>query len=285
MPYIYLMRHGKPDFPGNVKLCIGRRTDLPICKEGIQQALQWKDCFLQCDTIYHSNLKRSKMTAQYMANGRRLKEVCDFQELETGQWDGKKFDDLKVLYPDIYAAKQTDWSANIPDGESLEDCADRVLKALESIIKTENRDMIVVTHAGVIRSVAKRLLNLDPKKDPMPKQEYGGVMALEYENGNFDVLSQAHGPYDWPCEKEINSFCRRYQIPYDVIDTSRKKADLASKTNNLKENQDIQKLYTAVLLQGLSEFCREKYKTDILRNAGYPHMSDIVKSNFCSSIN
>ena len=35
---IYLIRHAHPDYPGGVKMCLGRKNDLPLSPVGFEQA-------------------------------------------------------------------------------------------------------------------------------------------------------------------------------------------------------------------------------------------------------
>lgn len=207
MSYIYLIRHGKPDFPDNIPICIGCKTDLPIDKEGEKQAAVWKGCFSQCNIIYHSYLLRAKQTAAVLADGRNLRELDGVQEMDVGEWEGKTFKYLKQEYPEIYKKRGADWSVDLPGGESLINVADRALEAIENVLKSKRQppDMVVVTHDGVIRSILLKLLKLDPTSAPMPLQPYGSITTLEYRNREFTVLSVGHLPHDYPSMDEIKS--------------------------------------------------------------------------------
>ena len=64
MRTIYLIRHGKPEFPDERKYCIGR-TDLPLSEEGRTQIRALGETFAgrRIEKIYTSPLKRCRESA------------------------------------------------------------------------------------------------------------------------------------------------------------------------------------------------------------------------------
>ena len=72
MRTIYLIRHGKPEFPDERKYCIGR-TDLPLSEEGRTQIRALGETFAgrRIEKIYTSPLKRCRESAAI------LQEVID----------------------------------------------------------------------------------------------------------------------------------------------------------------------------------------------------------------
>ena len=285
MPYIYLIRHGKPLFSDNIPLCIGSKTDLPIGEEGKAQAAVWKGCFSQCNTIYHSPLLRAKMTAEQFADGRTLRELEGVQEMDAGQWEGKTFEYLKKVYPDIYEKRGLDWSADLPGGESLRDCGERALAALEKVIthRKQQPDVAVVTHDGVIRAILLKLLKLDPTNSPMPMQPYGSVTTLEYKNGEFSVLTSGHMPDGYPTMEEIKSLWIKWDTPHRVLDHCKLTAEYCRKiaeqlNEKQKEQIDVNRVYASALLHDVArnfKFHAEK-GGEILKGAGYTVMAQTV---------
>ena len=81
---LYIMRHGKTEW--NKKKKLQGRTDIPLCREGIEMAEkareEYKDVHL--DICYCSPLIRARKTAEILLEGRnvpivtddRLKEMC-----------------------------------------------------------------------------------------------------------------------------------------------------------------------------------------------------------------
>ncbi len=285
MPYIYLIRHGKPQFPDNIPLCIGSKTDLPIGEEGKAQAAVWQGCFSQCNTIYHSSLLRAKMTAEQFADGRTLRELDGVQEMDAGEWEAKPFTYLKEHYPEVYDARGRDWSMDLPGGESLNKCGERALTALEKVIthRKQQPDITVVTHDGVIRAILFKLLKLDPTKDTMPIQPYGSVTALEYKNGEFYVLTAGHMPDEYPTMEEIKSLWLKWDTPHRVIDHCKLTAEYCKNVGKeinekQKEQININRIYASALLHDVArnfKFHAEK-GGEILKGAGYTVMAQSV---------
>lgn len=285
MSYIYLIRHGKPDFPDNITLCIGSKTDLPIGDEGKAQSAVWQGCFSQCNTIYHSRLLRARQTAEQFADGRTLRELDGVQEMDAGRWEAKPFTYLKEAYPEVYAKRGIDWSADLPDGESLRNCGERALAALEKTIthRKQQPDIAVVTHDGVIRAILLKLLQLDPTKDPMPMQPYGSVTTLEYRNGEFCVLTVGHLPDGYPTMDEIKSLWVKWETPYRVIDHCKTTAQYVKTIGeeiNQKQSEkiNIERVYASALLHDVArnfKFHAEK-GGEILKGAGYTVMAQSI---------
>ena len=197
---IYLVRHGQPEMPDNRTYCIGRGSDPHLSAEGRRQAKALSHCFegLDFNRTYCSELKRSRETAELLADGRW--PICghaDIGEISVGLWEGMNFEDIRENYPAIYAARRNDWSISPPGGESLEEAADRMEKAIKEIAENDDRDLLLVTHDGSIRSLLWRTMALDTKRDPMIRQPYGSVTVLKYADGQFSVIAVGKLPEDY----------------------------------------------------------------------------------------
>ncbi|NLT48901.1 MAG: histidine phosphatase family protein [Clostridiales bacterium] len=187
---IYLVRHGKPEMPDNRTYCIGKDSDPCLSAEGRRQAKALSRCFNEKDfnRIYCSSLKRSRETAELLADGRwPIFEYAGIGEISVGLWEGMNFDDIRENYPTIYDERRDDWSISPPRGESLEEAADRMEKAIKEIVENEDRDLLLVTHDGSIRALLWRIMALDAKRDPMIHQPYGSITVLKYADGQLSV--------------------------------------------------------------------------------------------------
>ena len=62
---IYLIRHAHPDYPGGVKMCLGRKNDLPLSPRGFEQAQALSRYFrdIPLEAVYASPLLRAQQTA------------------------------------------------------------------------------------------------------------------------------------------------------------------------------------------------------------------------------
>ena len=177
MRTVYLIRHGKPDFPNGRRMCIGR-TDLPLSQEGLQQAEYAASLLKEKSfSVFSSPLIRARQTAQ--AFGRPVSVVEDFQELYAGEWDGLDFDTIRARYPELYEVRREDKTIGPPGGESNEDGLRRFSDALQKCMKCTCGDLAVVGHGGIMALFLKEVTGV------WEKPGYGEIVTLEYENGIF----------------------------------------------------------------------------------------------------
>src|SRR5574344_1051650 len=92
---LYLIRHGMTD--GNKEGYYTGRTDVPLCKEGIEQLNSMSKLYEYPDVqeIYCSPLLRCRQTAEILYPDRSLTLVDDLMELSLGDFEGKKINDLQ----------------------------------------------------------------------------------------------------------------------------------------------------------------------------------------------
>ena len=87
---LYIMRHGKTEW--NKKKKLQGRTDIPLCREGIEMAEkareEYKDVHL--DICYCSPLIRARKTAEILLEGRNVPIVTDdrLKEMCFGEYEG-----------------------------------------------------------------------------------------------------------------------------------------------------------------------------------------------------
>ena len=215
--YIFLIRHGRPDLPFRGACCIGNRTDVPLSVIGKQQASTLQNCFPFASSIWCSPLKRSRQTAEIIAQNKvPVKMEALLNEIDVGAWEGLSFAQIKQLYPDIYAQRGIDWSIPPWRGETLEAAADRFELALKKIMVAESGDVVTVGHEGSIRALLWRLEQLNPKVDAMYRQAYGSITVLVQEEGRFTVTATGKLPYDIPSDEEIEEIWQQCDTPQEV---------------------------------------------------------------------
>ena len=190
MRHIYLIRHGQPDFPDGKKMCLGK-TDLPLSKLGKLQAGLLLPYFKDKQiTVFSSPLTRARQTAAIPE--RPVTILPGLAELDMGQWDGLTFDEIRVRFPELYAARATDKTLPFPDAEDkgvgLARFRDAIYQALDSC----KGDIALVTHSGVME-----LLLGTTEKAP-----YGSVTTLDE---NLECMDFAIVPHPeltpYYCEK------------------------------------------------------------------------------------
>lgn len=182
MRNLYLVRHGKPAFPGERKCCIGW-TDLVLSEEGRSQIEALKEKFEseKIEKIYTSPLERCVESARILSrrpDGKSIpiEIVEDFKEIGMGEWEGIPFSEIKERYPEEYEARGRDIAVFCPPGgESFAECQRRAVRAFERIRRESRGDVIVMAHAGVNRALISWLEKKTLNHLLEIPQEYGGV--------------------------------------------------------------------------------------------------------------
>lgn len=179
--YIYLVRHTKPELNGKKHVCIGK-TDIPLSQEGKEHAKQLADYFKDKNikNIYSSSLKRAVSTAEIIADNK--KDVIkreNFSELDVGKWDGLTFDEIKIKYPAEYMERGMDLENYvIQGGESMAMLRERAVKELYEVIDESFGNILIVTHAGVIRAIISSLMEIGIKDTFDFEIAYGSINIL-----------------------------------------------------------------------------------------------------------
>ena len=99
-------------------------------------------------------------------------------EMNFGDWELKSWDAIpqEVLNPWM----EDFVNVNVPNGESFVDLNERVIDFLENeISKQTEKPLIVVAHAGVIRSVLCKINNLPLQEAFKSKLDFGAVVKIE----------------------------------------------------------------------------------------------------------
>lgn len=161
MTTLLLVRHAVHDHPPDV--LVGRTPGVHLGVGGGDQAarLAARLATRAIDAVISSPLERARETAAAVAARRDLDvAVCDaVVELDYGAWTGRR---LAALAGDpaweAWNARRS--TAQPPGGESMANVQRRVLPALTALAARHRREVVVVTHADVIRAVLVDLLRM-----------------------------------------------------------------------------------------------------------------------------
>ncbi len=187
MKTVYLIRHGEVAFPGGVKRCISG-TDLPLSPAGRAQGLALRKYFedIPLSGVYHSGLLRAKETAALLSP--RAEETAGLEELGVGLWEGRTFQEIRTVFPELYQKRgENPERYQIPGGEPLQKCLDRVSRALRTLLERTAGDFAVVAHAGANRLLLCSMLELPLRNFLTIPQPYGCVNLIRAEADNFSV--------------------------------------------------------------------------------------------------
>jgi broad specificity phosphatase PhoE len=151
MTEIVLVRHGATAWTG-IRYC--GRSDPPLSEDGLEAAARLAAELgptLRPDwVIVSSPSVRALATAAAIASaaGRGIEVDDRWREADLGIAEGRTFDELATLAPELAAALAggalaVDW----PDGETHGSLARRVAAGWEALVE-RGRSAVVVTHAG-----------------------------------------------------------------------------------------------------------------------------------------
>ncbi|MFV7235826.1 MULTISPECIES: alpha-ribazole phosphatase [Flavobacterium] len=175
---VYLVRH--TDTVCEKGVCYGQ-SDVGILKpydvifEVIQKQLP-EDAIL-----YSSPLQRCVLLANYIKENSVITSINEdsrLLEMNFGDWEMKNWD---VIPPNDFTPWMNDFvNVRVPNGESFTDLHDRVFDFMENeLLKNSSKPVIIVAHAGVIRSVLCRITNLPLKDAFQNKVDFGAVIKIE----------------------------------------------------------------------------------------------------------
>ena len=193
MPVLHLLRHGKL-LPNPERRFIGRR-DIPLCEEGVRQALFWKK-ELACvpfREIWSSDLPRCRETAALIVQDRPLAVTPEpaFREISLGNWEGLCKQEVEARFPGAFDERGRDlWNYVPSGGESFAMLARRVLPALRRrlLALPPDAEALLVAHAGVNRVILMQYLALGPGDFFALPQPYAACTALSYSPEDLSRL-------------------------------------------------------------------------------------------------
>lgn len=131
--------------------------------------------------LYSSPLQRCVILAKHIQEKIQVASITEdsrLMEMNFGDWELKSWDDIpqEVLNPWM-----TDFvNVRVPNGESFIDLNERVMDFLQNeVSKTTDKPLIIVSHAGVIRSILCKTDNLPLQEAFKSKLDFGAVVRIE----------------------------------------------------------------------------------------------------------
>lgn len=161
---IYLVRHGESAW--NVKQLYTGQTDVSLSELGEMQAERAAERLrgVELQAVYVSPLKRAQDTAKPIAAAHKLPLLPDdrLAEIHHGAWEGNPAEVIREQYADEYHAWRNEpHRAQMPDGESLQDVAQRVERFMQDLLaERADGNVLIVSHDAVLRLIVLQALGL-----------------------------------------------------------------------------------------------------------------------------
>ena len=178
------IRHAEPEMAG--RYC--GPSDPGLNDEGRAQVSRLGDLLSAepLDTVYTSDLRRARSTAEAIAAARGVPLTLRpaLREIDFGRWEGMSWEQIEQLDPE-YARG---WMAAYPHlpapaGESFQAFEARILEEINYLLDHNLSPIAVVTHAGVLRVVLRHLFGCSDTEAWQQTQPYCCVIRYERAKG------------------------------------------------------------------------------------------------------
>lgn len=169
---IYLVRHTETVCAKGI--CYGQ-ADVSLMQPYQEQFQEIKKQLPEEAFFYSSPLERCTILADFLSTSnfttdKRLMEM-DFGSWELKSWDEIPKDEMDPWMNDFVNVK-------VPEGESFEIMNDRVLSFIDEKLTEVSKPIVIVTHAGVIRSFLCKQMSLPLIEAFSNKVEFGQVIKI-----------------------------------------------------------------------------------------------------------
>ena len=183
---VLALRHGESEWNA-----VGRwqgQADPPLTDAGMLQAVAAAKLLGTFDGVYSSSLQRAADTAAIIAEMIGIGPVQlmdDLMENAFGPWQGLTIHEIEEGWPRYLAEHRR------PDGaEPIAEVFARGIRALRTIAANHpGRETLVITHAGVMRTLHSQLLAGKGGDDQASLRfaNLGGCWFHVFEDGNVEV--------------------------------------------------------------------------------------------------
>lgn len=188
MTRFYFVRHGTTDC-NRAGIYFGL-TDCPLNVEGILESRKLGEHLsdIDFDEIYTSPMKRCTDTAR-LINARKKPRVSEaLLEMDFGLWEGLHYEECREKFPEEFRNWSSDYRRYAPpDGEKYEDFYARVYAFYEEVLTEEKRNVLIVTHKGVLQLLTSLLLTGEDSLFWNFSFQHGAFSLLVKESGHCTI--------------------------------------------------------------------------------------------------
>ena len=207
---IWLVRHGQTAWNEQGRFC--GHTDISLSTRGRRQARKLAS-YLQhmpISAIYCSDLSRARETAEIIVAkiaSRSCRESASvslsptiiisptWREINFGAWEGLTYDEIAASFADQLGFFSDPEHYAPPQGEMLTEVLQRVMPALQKIVRHKHDEAVVlVSHGGVLRGLLCTLLGMPLSHQWQVRIDTGSLSAIDVSlNENGEVLMSLVG--------------------------------------------------------------------------------------------
>lgn len=172
---VYLVRHTETVCEKGI--CYGQ-ADVEIQEDYLPLFESIKKEIPEDAIVYSSPLKRCVILANYISKG-NFKTDSRLMEMNFGDWELKKWNDIPE--DEINPWMQDFVNVSVLNGESFVELYERVNTFFDEIKKINpSKPVVIITHAGVIRSALCKISKLPLKDAFQNKVNFGEVKKMNF---------------------------------------------------------------------------------------------------------
>ena len=172
---VYLVRHTETVCEKGI--CYGQ-ADVEIQEDYLPLFESIKKEIPEDAIVYSSPLKRCVILANYISKG-NFKTDSRLMEMNFGDWELKKWNDIPE--DEINPWMQDFVNVSVLNGESFVELYERVNIFFDEIKKINpSKPVVIITHAGVIRSALCKISKLPLKDAFQNKVNFGEVKKMNF---------------------------------------------------------------------------------------------------------
>lgn len=272
---VWMIRHAMPDIPLGERWCVGGRSDFPLGTLGHLQAalLPYAPELHDINAVYCSSLLRARQTALPLCASPKV--MPGLEEQDMGEWDGLSFAEIKIRFPELYAAREGGLSLLPAGAESEETVRARVEAALLRCLEDSSGDIAVVSHKGAIASLTGH----------REKVDYTSLSPFVFEDGRLvscETAGVSRPPLSAPvCETLLDAAGADDALRGHCRAVAAFAEEIADALRKAGRPLDADAIRAAAMLHDLAR--REENHAALgarwLSELGYPEVSDMVRQH------
>ena len=158
----YLIRHGETDF--NKKRFFYGKADVSINETGKEQAALLHQLMKgrSISRVYTSQLKRTQETAAIIFPDQNPTAYKALNERDFGLWEGRTANEIQAAFPLVWEEwLESPFDVTPSKAEPFQKFKDRVQSIVEEIRETDDDEIAIVGHLGVLRLIYQFLVDLE----------------------------------------------------------------------------------------------------------------------------
>lgn len=180
---IWLVRHGETEWSRSGQHT--GRQDIGLTERGEQEAHAVKGVLRGVDFqgVYSSPLSRARRTCEICGYLHRATFLDELMEWDYGDVSGRTAKEVREEIPGW-----TIWSGPVPNGETVEQVAERARRAIERIESEVNGQAVLFAHGHLLRILTTQWLGLEPRAARHFALTTAATSVLGFENGTPAIL-------------------------------------------------------------------------------------------------